>query len=201
MRRRHQLRQVRINEDELFETLQSNGNSFKQTNGKRSMSFRRNLAADGASAGHSAAPAGRAGGVPREAPATMKPMRSPPYLPLQGRGIAYDKINALFAIAPEAHHRRTFPGRNAARSPCGVVRCRPGIVPGSESGLSRFSRGHDVERSRISGAPLRKSCALHRVREKHNGLDPHQAKKVICDSPPPCRGREKKCDQPPRITS
>jgi hypothetical protein len=30
-----------------------------------------------------------------------------------------------------------------------------------------------VERSRISGAPLRKSSALHRVREKQDGLDLH----------------------------
>ena len=32
-----------------------------------------------------------------------------------------------------------------------------------------------MERSRISGAPLRKGSALHRVREKHQGLDPHTA--------------------------
>jgi len=109
---------------------------------------------------------------------------------LRGRAIAYDKTSALFAIPPYAHRRRTFPGRSAARSPCGVLRCRPGIVPGSESGLSRFWRGHDVERSRISGAPLRKSCALHRVREKHNGLDPHQAKKSYATAPAfACGGR------------
>src|ERR1700726_2803779 len=86
----------------------------------------------------------------------------------------YDEATALSAIPPPAHRPCTFPGRSAARSPCGVVHCRPGIVPGSESGLSRVSRGHDVERSRISGAPLRKGYALHRVREKHQGLVRHQ---------------------------
>src|ERR1700731_2308770 len=73
---------------------------------------------------------------------------------LASRAIAFDEPVALSAI-PTAYRRRTFPGRSAARSPCGVLRCRPGIVPGSEFGVSRFWRGHDVERSRISGAPLR----------------------------------------------
>jgi hypothetical protein len=93
---------------------------------------------------------------------------------MEGEAIAFDETGALSAPSP-AHRRCTFPGRSAARSPCGVVRCRPGIVPGSEPSPSRFSRGRGVERSRISGAPLRKGSALHRVREKHKGLDPHTA--------------------------
>jgi hypothetical protein len=39
-----------------------------------------------------------------------------------------------------------------------VVRCKPGIVPGSA-----------FRRSRLCGAPLRKSYALHRVRDKNEG--------------------------------
>ena len=39
-----------------------------------------------------------------------------------------------------------------------------------------------MERSRISGAPLRKSCALHRVREKNDRLDPRHARNGICDT-------------------
>src|ERR1700730_6163641 len=49
-------------------------------------------------------------------------------------------------------------------------RSRLGVWP-----VPVFERTCDVERSRISGAPLRKGSALHRVREKHQGLDPHTA--------------------------
>jgi hypothetical protein len=49
------------------------------------------------------------------------------------------------------------------------------------------SKGGQVAKTRAEsddGEGGAAPAALHRVREKHNRLDPHQVRKVICDSLP-----------------
>ena len=62
-----------------------------------------------------------------------KPSRSLRYLPLRTTAVLFP------GAAQHVAHKGVYA---RLRGLCGVVRCRPGIVPGSESGLSGF--GEDM---------------------------------------------------------